>query len=229
MRLGFVSDIHSNIHALDAVFEHAAGQGADRVFCLGDIVGYNAHPNECVARLRKDEAMAVMGNHDWAATDGDAEGFNPFAVAGVEFSRRALTEDNKRWLLGLPREARIEVDSVSLGLYHGSPRDPLYEYVFPSADSKVLRELVKVAGQPRVVALGHTHLPMRLDQGATFLNPGSVGQPRDGDPRASYALLDTRTMDTEFHRIPYDVEGAARDVRDAGLPEFLWQRLLRGL
>lgn len=229
MRVAFVSDVHANIHALEAVFEHAIAEGAARVFCLGDIVGYNAFPNECIARLRKGDATAVQGNHDWAATEGDAEGFNPFAVAGVDYSRRTLSPEHRRWLVDLPREVHLEVEGVSLGLYHGSPRDPLYEYVFPSADSRVLRELAKAAGQPRVVALGHTHLPMRLDQGATFLNPGSVGQPRDGDPRASYALLDTRSMDTMFHRVPYDVEAAARAVREAGLPEFLWQRLLRGM
>lgn len=229
MRIALVSDVHANIQALQAVLEDAGSRGADEVYCLGDIVGYNAHPNECVDRLRKRGAVAVMGNHDWAATTGDAEGFNPFAVEGVNYSRRTLTEENKRWLVSLPRERRLELEGVKLSLYHGSPRDPLIEYVFPSTDARVLRELAKHAGNPRVVALGHTHLPMRLDNHTTFLNPGSVGQPRDGDRRASYALFDTVSLATEFHRVDYDVEAAARAVRDAGLPEFLWQRLLQGL
>lgn len=229
MRLAFVSDIHSNLHALEAVFEHARAEGAEQVACLGDIVGYNAHPNGCIDLLRKEEAIAVQGNHDWAATVGTTEGFNPFAVAGVEHSRRMLTEDNKRWIVALPPKRHHLAEGTDVGLFHGSPRDPLFEYVFPSADPRVLKELAKAAGRPQVVALGHTHLPMRLDHGSVFINPGSVGQPRDGDPRASYAILDTRAMEVEFHRLAYDVEAAARDVREAGLPEFLWQRLLRGV
>lgn len=224
-----MSDVHSNVHALTSVLEHLDEQGVDQLFCLGDIVGYNAHPNEVIAALRKRDATAVLGNHDHAALGGSSEGFNPFALAGVEHSRRTLEEDHKRWLAALPQGRKIEADGLSIALYHGSPRQPLEEYVFPSADTRVLKELAKVAGQPQVIALGHTHLPMRLDQAAMFLNPGSVGQPRDGDPRASYAILDAASQDTEFHRVPYDVEAAAEDVREAGLPEFLWQRLLRGM
>ena len=233
VQLAFVSDVHSNIHALEAVLDHARGEGAEQVLCAGDIVGYNARPNECIALLRKQNVSAVMGNHDWAATDGETEGFNPYAVAGVEHSRRALSEENKRWLLGLPRGLDVEMGGARVAVFHGSPRDPLFEYVFPTVDGKVLKELAKAAGNPQVVALGHTHLPMRLsakaDKGPLFVNPGSVGQPRDGDPRSSYLLLDTQRLTTAFHRVPYDVEAAAADVRAAGLPEFLWQRLLKGL
>jgi predicted phosphodiesterase len=229
VRLGLVSDIHANVHAFAAVLEDLADRGVERLLCLGDIVGYNAHPNECVALLRKHQALAVMGNHDWAATEGEPEGFNPYAVEGVRFSRRTLTGENRAWLAALPRARKVALDRGFLGMYHGSPREPLAEYVFPSSDPAHLDELARAAGAPRAVALGHTHLPMRRGEGTVFLNPGSVGQPRDGDPRASYAVLDGATLATEFYRVGYDVDAAAKDVRDAGLPEFLWQRLLRGL
>ena len=229
MRVAFVSDVHSNLHALRAAMEHAEAQGVEQVYCLGDIVGYNANPNECIELLRKHDVHAVMGNHDWASTEGDTRGFNPFAVAGVEHSRRVLTEPNKAWLRGLPSERRATWDGHAMAMYHGSPRDPLLEYVFPFTDPRALDDLAKAAGSPRIVALGHTHLPMRLDHRTLFLNPGSVGQPRDGDPRASYATLDTLSLATEFHRVDYDVEAAVRAVRDANLPDFLWQRLLQGV
>lgn len=229
MRVAFVSDIHSNEHALATVLEHIEGQGITQVFCLGDIVGYNAHPNQCIQRLRKADVAAVKGNHDWAATEGNPEGFNVFAVAGVQHSKKVLTEDHRRWLIQLPVERKVNLEGLQLAMYHGSPRDPLMEYVFPFADAASLREQSKAAGNPRVVALGHTHLPMRLDNATVFLNPGSVGQPRDGDPRASYLVFDTGTLGTEFHRVDYDVDAAARAVREAGLPDFLWQRLLQGV
>ncbi|HEV8360692.1 MAG TPA: metallophosphoesterase family protein, partial [Candidatus Thermoplasmatota archaeon] len=187
------------------------------------------HPNQCIQMLRKADALAVKGNHDWAATDGTSEGFNVFAVEGVRHSRKVLSEDHRAWIRQLPVERHVQHDDATLALYHGSPRDPMLEYVFPFADPGALRELANAAGNPRVVALGHTHLPMRRDQGTIFLNPGSVGQPRDGDPRASYAILDTATLATEFHRVDYDVDAAARAVREAGLPDFLWQRLLQGV
>jgi putative phosphoesterase len=229
VRVAFLSDIHANQHALARVLEHAESEGVDQLYCLGDIVGYNAFPNECIAALRKAGVHAVMGNHDWAATVGEPEGFNVFAVAGVEHSRRTLTEDNKRWLIALPQERRAQVEGQTLAMYHGSPRDPLLEYVFPFTDPQNLEEMAKAAGSPRVVALGHTHLPMQVGKRTMFLNPGSVGQPRDSDPRCSYAILDLPSMAVHFHRLDYDVDGAARAVREAGLPDFLWQRLLQGV
>lgn len=229
MRLAFLSDVHANLHALSGIMEFLEGEGIDEAFCLGDIVGYNAHPNECIEILRKHGVRSVMGNHDWAATQGSPEGFNLFAVEGVKYARRVLKEENARWLRSLPRELHVIPGGASLALYHGSPRDPLLEYVFPFTDEERLEELARIAGGPDAVVLGHTHLPMRLGERTLFLNPGSVGQPRDGDPRASCMILDPATRDTTFHRVPYDVEAAAQAVRSAGLPDHLWQRLLQGV
>jgi putative phosphoesterase len=228
VRLALLSDVHSNIHALQAVLEDVESQGADRLASLGDMVGYNAHPNHCVEALRKADAIAVLGNHDWASTTGQPEGFNAYAVAGVEYSRRKLSEENKAWLQALP-ERRVERwGPVSVCMAHGSPRAPLTEYLFPSTDARELRDQAKAAGKPSVIALGHTHWPMRIEAGSLFLNPGSVGQPRDGDSRASYCILDTASLSTDFRRVAYDVEAAARDVREAGLPDVLAERLFVG-
>ena len=230
MRAAFLSDVHSNHQALSAVLEHAAEQGVDRLYCLGDIVGYNAHPNECIELLRKAEVAALQGNHDWAATVGTSEGFNAYAVAGVDYARRALSAPNRAWLQSLPFELQTTLGDCKLAMYHGSPRDPLMEYVFPSTRPDERTALLRAAGSPNVLVLGHTHVPMRLEHdGALLINPGSVGQPRDGDPRTSYAILDSSDRATQFHRLDYDVEAAARAVQEAGLPEFLWQRLLRGV
>jgi putative phosphoesterase len=228
VRLAFFSDVHSNLQALQACLEHLEQQGVDQRYCLGDIVGYNAQPAEVVDLLRAKGVVCIQGNHDWAATEGEPTGFNPFATQGVLYSRRALTPEHKKWLASLPRERAVQAEGEWVRMYHGSPRDALMEYVFPTSPTWLLDELALLAGSPTVVALGHTHLPMRIDRATLFLNPGSVGQPRDNDPRASYAILDTRGLATEFHRVAYDVEQAAREVREAGLPDFLWQRLLRG-
>jgi putative phosphoesterase len=229
LRVAFLSDIHANLPALEAVLEHARDEGFDESYALGDIVGYNGQPNEVIDRLRKANVECVLGNHDWAATDGQPVGFNPFATRGVEYSRQALGPEQRAWLAALPRERVVQRDDARIVMLHGSPRDPLMEYVFPGSPTWLLEELADAADNPDVLAMGHTHLPMRLEHGTLFLNPGSVGQPRDGDPRASYCVLDTAGLATEFHRVSYDVEAAARAVQAAGLPDFLWQRLLRGV
>jgi putative phosphoesterase len=229
VRWAFLSDIHANLDALGAVLEHLAGQGAEHVFALGDLVGYNAEPNEVLRRLRKESVLCLQGNHDRAVLTGDPAGFNPYATAGVLYTRRILDPEQRAWLASLPEVRDVAVPGLRAKLVHGSPRDPLAEYVFPGSPAWLFEELADVAGNPDVVAMGHTHVPMRVDDRTLFLNPGSVGQPRDGDPRASYCVLDTTRRSTEFHRVAYDVESAAAKVRAAGLPDVLWQRLLRGV
>lgn len=229
MKLAIVSDIHSNIAALRAVISSIRERGCERILCLGDTVGYNANPNECVEALTTMEATVVQGNHDWAATTGHTRGFNPIAVAGVEYSKRVLTVPNKDVLAKLPTSEHLHLDAKDLKAFHGSPRDPLMEYLFPSAPAPVWKQMAAAAGSPDVVALGHTHLPMAKPAGGTlFVNPGSVGQPRDGDPRASYGILDVPILEFEVVRVEYDIEATARANRAAGLPEQSWQRLFKG-
>lgn len=229
VRWALLSDIHSNQEALLAVLEHLDGQGVDEAFALGDLVGYNAEPREVLQLLQRRRVQCVQGNHDWAVAGGDPEGFNPFATAGVLYARRVLGSGDLAWLAALPRVRDVQAPGLRGRLVHGSPRDPLSEYVFPGSPGWLFEELAEAAGKPDLVAMGHTHLPMRVDHGTLFLNPGSVGQPRDGDPRASYCVLDTARRSAEFRRVAYDVEAAAAKVRGAGLPDVLWQRLLRGV
>ncbi len=242
MRLAVLSDIHSNIEALDAALTAAERLGADRVVTCGDLVGYNADPNAVLDRLRELEIVSIMGNHD-AAACGLEEPlyFNPYARAAVLWTREALTPENGAYLRKLPTQARVGRNVL---LVHGSvlERDAyLFEGEAAVADLEALW-----GSYPRVKVcfFGHTHYPgafrarrggaietddgaaVRLRRGWRFLiNPGSVGQPRDGDPRLAFVLADLETGVVERHRVAYPVAAAARKVRAAGLPEYLAARL----
>ena len=227
MRIGLVSDIHSNLHALDAVLEDMDRQGVDTIMCTGDIVGYCALPDEVVGRLMKRGVSCVKGNHDHAATGGRMDGFNSYAQAGVVFSRDALTEPRIAFLRQLPESRKERFGDIVVSLYHGSPADPLYEYVFPDELADREKEFSQIDASP-VVVLGHTHVPTVYRGTQTYVNPGSVGQPRDRDPRASYAILETQGIDVQIRRVPYDVEGAAEAIVSKGLPRYLAERLFYG-
>jgi diadenosine tetraphosphatase ApaH/serine/threonine PP2A family protein phosphatase len=240
MRVAVLSDIHSNLAALDAVL---ADLGAvDAVWVLGDIVGYGPDPDAVVGRLRDVDAVAVRGNHDAAALGQlDASAFNDDARTAVEWTGRALAPETRAWLDALPE--RREVDDFTL--VHGSPRDPLWEYLF----SVPVARRSFTAFTTRHCLVGHTHVPLvfrddegdvevfapshastlHLDQRRTILNPGGVGQPRDGDPRACAMLLDTGTGAAEWRRIEYPVERTQDRMRDEGLPVRLVNRLAHGL
>lgn len=233
--VALLSDVHSNLPALRAVLAHLGrpdGEGAgactcaapprvDALWCLGDTVGYNAHPGECLELVRRHCAVVLLGNHDWAAVTGDTRVFNPNAAAGVAHSRRVLPSKDVEYLESLAPAARIG-DAL---LCHGSPDDPLWEYV----DVSTARSYLTRPDLPRVVAFGHTHVPFILESGARrVLNVGSVGQPRDGDPRAAFVTLDTETGETFLHRVAYDVDAAAQAVKEAGLPRVLGERLYLG-
>ena len=240
MRIAVLSDIHANLPALDAVL--AAIDGAcDGLWVTGDIVGYGAEPDAVVDRLQEAEAIAVRGNHDHvAAGNPGAEWFNAAARAAVEWTATTIRDGTRGWLA----ELRPTRDQEGWRLVHGSPRDPLWEYIDgPLAAAENLG-----ATDPDRVAFGHTHVPtafvadagrvimmrvvdgasLDLDERPTLLNPGSVGQPRDGDPRASYMILDPAANRVTWHRVPYDVATAAARIRAAGLPERLASRLAVG-
>ena len=240
MRVAVLSDIHSNIVALDAVLSHAGD--VDAIWHLGDVVGYGPEPDAVVARLEERDATGVRGNHDAAAVGGrEIDWFNPEARAAVEWTRDTMSPTSRAWLTALP-ERRV-IDDVLL--VHGSPRDPLREYVTDRAAAKD-----NMAVQETQHALhGHTHVPVAwmatptrvaliqpaatdaIDLGAyrTLLNPGSVGQPRDGDARASYLVLDQETSRVTWHRVAYDVDRVQAGMRAVGLPERLAARLSFGL
>lgn len=240
MRIAVLSDIHSNLVALEAVLAHM--RVVDAIWHLGDVVGYGPQPDAVVARLVEVGALGVRGNHDAAAVGGrEIDDFNPEAKAAMVWTRDRIGSDTKAWLASLP--VRREEGDVTL--VHGSPRDPTWEYVTSTAIARACF----AAMTSRHGLHGHTHVPVAFLQGPrrmdvvdagdgsavgfdgrrAFLNPGSVGQPRDGDPRASYLVLDPEAGAATWHRVAYDHASVAADMRAAGLPERLAARLRHGL
>ncbi len=225
MRLLIISDIHSNLPALDAVL---IKEKFDKILCAGDIVGYGPHPNEVVETLKSLNAVCVMGDHEYAVLTGRTERFNPYAAWAASWTAKALKEENRNWLK-LPTIQRIVIEGTSIAVFHGSPFDPLWEYVFPSTSPKYLRSIIKEA-KADIVILGHTHIPFTFSwRGKWIINPGSVGQPRDGDPRASYAVLELPEMKIKLKRVDYDIDRVRKDMEREGFPDFLWRRLYEGL
>jgi putative phosphoesterase len=230
MIIAVISDIHSNLTALEAVIDKLPIH--DELFCLGDIVGYGPQPNEVIARLVElRPSVTLLGNHDCAVVNGDVQGFSANAAIAVEWTRREVNEVSRGYLAALKPSARIEREGRTFALFHGSPRDPLNEYIFPGVPATVARSLVKAAFAS-IVLLGHTHMPMlyRFEDGV-LANPGSVGQPRDGDPRASFALLTLSQGDVRFEvqRVKYDIDPVADRIFRSGLPSFLAERMYMGL
>lgn len=240
MRVAVLSDIHANLVALDAVL--GALGSVDAVWHLGDVVGYGPDPDGVVERLASVGAIGVKGNHDAAACGGDEiEWFNPDARAAMEWTRRAISPATRDWLDGQP-STRSEGDFT---LVHGSPRDPVWEYVTSVA---VARANLAVL-QTRYGLHGHTHVPiafredggridvispapgseLALDHASLLLNPGSVGQPRDGDPTASWLVIDTEAGHCRWDRAAYDVAAVQAAMTAQALPARLVGRLSHGI
>lgn len=229
MRIAVISDIHGNLPALKAVLGDLGV--VDALYCLGDMVGYGPEPNEVVEEIRRMSPDAVlMGNHDYAVITGDTSDFNTQAALAIEWTRARLDVGNGEYLSLLSASAHFQVAGRTVGLYHGSPRDPLNEYIFPGQPNFILRSLVDAA-RAEIVLLGHTHVPFKAEVNSSLLaNPGSVGQPRDGDPRASYGVLevDSGRFDFNIRRVRYDVDLVASKIRKSRLPVFLADRLYIG-
>jgi len=240
-----LSDIHANLEAHQAVLEDARGK-YDRILCLGDLVGYGADPNAIVEWARKNVTAIIRGNHDRVSAAGDPgapdemETFNPAAQASTVWTRNSLLPENRAYLERLPRGP---LPYEGLDLIHGSPADE-DEYVITASDAAPLLELLGA----QLTFFGHTHRQgaFRLSRRAIvqiapdrtlgieakyfyLVNSGSVGQPRDGDPRAAYALYSPEERAVEFCRVAYDVDRAAAKIRAAGLPDFLAARLHEGM
>ena len=228
MRIAFVSDIHSNLHAFEKVLEKIQSIGVDEIFCCGDIVGYNAFPKECLKVVREKGFHCVLGNHDWATLTGDVSWFNDFGVAGVNYSRDKIDGDDMDFLKGLQNNLVFEREGVCFYMVHGSPRDNIFEYVFPWSNDYLFEDLAKMVDADFIL-LGHTHVPMEKKfSGKVFLNPGSVGQPRDNNSNASFMVFDTKNRTYSWYRVSYDVDAAAKSIKDVGLPSFLADRLYLG-
>lgn len=220
MRFGVLADIHGNLPALEAVCESMPP--VDGYLCAGDVVGYNPWPAACVDRVRELDAITVRGNHDRAVAFDGGERFNWMAKAGVDYARERLDDDHLEWLRSLPTEQYVADGTVHI--VHGHPDNP-DRYTYPTEFSaSMLGEGVEV------VVLGHTHVQgMRQFEEGIVLNPGSVGQPRDGDPEAAFAVLDLSGEPTvEQNRVGYDVDRVVEAVGNAGLPTKIGTRLRSG-
>jgi putative phosphoesterase len=228
VRIAVISDIHSNFDALQAVLSDIGDY--DALVCLGDLVGYGAQPNEVVSKIRSLGPDAIVtGNHDYAVLTGDTSGFVRHAVQAIEWTRREISPENLKYIASLHSRATFTVDEVKVALVHGSPRDPLNEYIYPNISDFILRSLIEESGGDSLL-LGHTHAPFTHSFGSKLIgNPGSIGQPRDGDPRASYGILEPFTQfEFRIRRISYDIDAAASRIIAAGLPKLLADRLYKG-
>jgi putative phosphoesterase len=226
MKIGLIADPHSNLTAFKAVLKDIPR--VDQLICVGDLVGYAAEPNEVVKLAREKLVRVVMGNHDYSAVTRDVRGFNPLAAQAALWTADNLSKENLEFLSSLP--TRLELScGKKLYVVHGSPRDQLNEYIFPDTPNRVLAELVRDLDAD-IIVLGHTHMPMqRVIFGKLIINPGGVGQPRDRDPGASYAVLNLgEEVKASFHRVEYDVKSTAEKIEAAGLPSELATRLFFG-
>jgi predicted phosphodiesterase len=242
LRVAVVSDVHSNLHALEAVLAEAEAAAVDEVWCLGDVVGYGPKPNECVALLRERAAVCLAGNHDLVVLGRIPVGaFAGDAAAAARWTQEVLGDEARAYLERLEPHA----ERAGVALYHGSGRDHVWEYVL-SAEAAVATLRLTEA---RLVLVGHSHVALeveltetgtrgggaaagtRLELGGArrLLNPGSVGQPRDGDPRAAWLEIDVGAGWATFRRTEYPVERTQAEMREAGLPEVLAARLEHGV
>lgn len=242
MQVALLADVHANLDALEAVLNHAARHGAVETWHMGDLVGYGPDPDAVVERLKETGAACVMGNHDAAAAGLlDTDDFNRLASEAAAWTSRTIKDSTREYLRSLPLVSRDGMVSRA----HGTIREPLWEYLttIPAAKAQF------AAQETRLSIVGHTHLPLVIheedggeisaevpgegdivfvQEGRHCINPGGVGQPRDGDPRACYAMLDLSTGTVSFHRVPYDIGAVQARMRAAGLPEALIERLARG-
>ncbi|MBC8077644.1 MAG: metallophosphoesterase family protein [Chloroflexales bacterium] len=243
MRVLIVSDIHSNIVALETVLADAGSY--DALWCLGDTIGYGPAPNECIAAMITQSTLAIGGNHDLACLGKvDISDFNPDARRANIWNGEQLTAEHRAWLEELPAERTINERFVTA---HGSPREPVWEYLL--MPDQALENFALFSAQVCLIGHSHVQLGFRLSPDGTctrwlpasgdtlelgeadrfFINPGSVGQPRDQDPRAAYALLDADAGTVHFQRVEYDIARTQRQMRDFGLPNALIRRLEYGM
>jgi diadenosine tetraphosphatase ApaH/serine/threonine PP2A family protein phosphatase len=241
VRIAVISDIHANWHAYEAVLADVEQQNVEEIWCLGDLVGYGPQPNRCVDVARERASFCLIGNHDLASIGRvPLDDFAPVAAVSARWTQTELSDGAREYLESLQPSG----ERPGAQLYHGSPRDPVWEYIL---DEPAVRAALELTTAP-LVLVGHSHIPIALQlvdgnlagglaHGGSdlelggdrwLLNPGSVGQPRDGDPRAAYLVVDTDDGRVHFRRVPYDIERTQAEIREQGLPDTLAARLADG-
>jgi putative phosphoesterase len=226
-RIALISDIHSNIEALEAVLKDIENRAIKRIFCAGDIVGYGADPDR-VCQIVKD-IPSVAGNHDVNLDFHRIEWFNFQAQLALKWTASHINTMYKAWLLTLPQSIVQNVAKKKIVLVHGTPQDPLYGYAMPNTDREILRKWINQSGAD-ILVTGHTHIPFtKKIFKKLFINAGSVGQPRDGNPKACWIELDVKSMAVTIHRVSYNIDQAANKILKQGLPKILAERLYEGL
>jgi diadenosine tetraphosphatase ApaH/serine/threonine PP2A family protein phosphatase len=241
MKTAILADIHSNLTALEAVLADVEKKsGIDQIWCLGDIVGYGPDPHACIELIQKYASDCTAGNHDWAAIGKiDAAHFNYAAAEAARWTSRQLSAGDIDFLQSLP----LSLKKGDFTLVHGSPRDPIWEYILSSTEAEENLEYFETP----YCLVGHSHLPLlfvcnqqcstthpedglkiKLGKKRLIINPGGTGQPRDSDPRASYAIYHQEVGTITFHRVKYDITGVQRRMEKAGLPAWLISRLSSG-
>jgi predicted phosphodiesterase len=242
LRVAVISDIHANLHALERVLAAIDSQPPDALWCLGDLVGYGPRPNEVTEIVRERANLCLVGNHDLGILGRlDLEEFAPDAAASARWTQTVLLDESRAYLETLSPAANAE----GAELFHASPRDPVWEYVLSEEAAQAALDLTEAP----VVLVGHSHVALAialageglevelapdgtevdLTQGRWLLNPGSVGQPRDGDPRAAWLDLDFSAGSARFRRVSYPVERTQAEMRERELPEALAERLMHGV
>ncbi len=224
MLIGIISDVHSNAVALKEVLSALQEICVGKILHAGDMVGYNPYPDETIRLFIKEKIISILGNHDRALITGDVSGFNPYAAAALEWTQEVISSVSVDYIRGLkPMESIIE-DTKRIVMVHGSPYD-IDEYIYP--DDAAPELLGTVEGN--VLILGHTHVQFKKEYAqGIIINPGSVGQPRDKNPDAAFAILDTTSGKVELKRVSYDIEKVVEDMLAAHLPEKLALRLRIG-
>jgi predicted phosphodiesterase len=242
MRVAVISDVHGNLHALEAVLAAIEPERPDALWCLGDLVGYGPRPNRCCSAVAGRADLCLVGNHDLGVLgELDLGDFSPDAEASANWTREVLSDDARSYLASLHPQATAE----NAELFHASARDPVWEYVLSYEAAQASLDATKAP----VVLVGHSHVPLALGLedgqlgggvapdgtetdlggGRWLLNPGSVGQPRDSDPRAAWLLLDFGAGRASFRRELYEIEATQAEIRERGLPNALAERLAHGV
>jgi predicted phosphodiesterase len=242
MRVAIATDIHGNRHAFEAVIDAAERDGAEELWCLGDLVGYGGDPDASVELARRHCTICLAGNHDLAVVDViSLEEFSRGAALAAAWTRDVIAPETREFLLSLKPEGSAQ----GIGLFHASPRDPVWEYVLSGLTAELCFDVTDF----RISLIGHSHVALSFDRqegspatgttrkegteldlgaGQWLINPGSTGQPRDGDPRAAWLMLDTERCTASYRRAEYDIAGAQAAIRAANLPDSLAERLAHG-